>query len=330
MGKKIGFTYDLKEDHSARAGLPEDAFAEFDVEETIEIICQAVASGGHKVVRIGHAKNLLKQIDHLDVDIIFNLCEGIHSRNRESEVPVICDLYQIPYIGSDGLTLGLTLDKVMAKKAFICDGVATPKYFVASDKTDFSKIKKLKFPLIVKPRHEGSSKGISDDSIVSDARALKKQVCAIARCYRQSALVEEFIKGGEFTVLVIGNENPVALAPVQIQIAGKLEAGDLVYTSRRVNNTEIEYVCPAKISKSLDKRLRQEAIKAYQSVDCRDFSRVDFRVDKKGRPFVLEINPLPSLSVEDVFPLIAAAEQMTFNQLVAKIIAIGLERYGLN
>lgn len=330
MGKKIGFTYDLKTDHPVREGLPQDAYAELDVNETIEIVAKVIESGGHQVVRIGHAKNLLKRIDDLDVDIVFNLCEGISTRNRESEVPVILDLYNIPFVGSDGLTLGLTLDKVMAKKAFISDGVPTPKYFLADKNTGLTGLDSMKFPFIVKPRYEGSSKGISEASIVTDKKMLERQVKEVIQTYQQPALVEEFISGAEFTVLVLGNDKPYALPSVQIQIKGNLVAGDLVYTSRRLDGTEIEYICPSKIPESLEMELRRISILAYQSVDCRDFGRVDFRVDKEGRPYVLEINPLPSFSTEDVFPLMAKASGMTYEELVLKIIDIALTRYGLN
>jgi D-alanine-D-alanine ligase len=327
---KIGFTYDLKSDYRRTSSSPKDALAEFDHKVTIERIIKAIESGGHEVVKIGNARNLLKKIDRLDVDIVFNLCEGLGNRNRESEVPVILDMYRIPYVGSDGLSLGVTLDKVVAKKAFLADGVPTPKYFVVDHLNGAFHLGSMKFPFIVKPRHEGSSKGISDDSICLNEEELRLQVKRITDVYRQSALIEEFIDGSEFTVLVIGNENPVALTPVQIGICGKLELGRLVYTSRRVTNTDIKYICPPVISKTLDRRLREVACSAYRAVECRDFGRVDFRVDLSGRPYVLEINPLPSLSVEDVFPLIAEAEGMTFDGLVVKIIDIGLVRNGIN
>ena len=330
MGKRIGFTYDLKTDHEFQAGLPQDAYAELDREETIESVRKAIESGGHEVVKIGNVRNLLSKIHNLDVDIVFNLCEGIGNRNRESEVPVILDLYKIPFVGSDGLTLGLTLDKVMAKKAFISDGVPTPKYFVADENTMLFNFDSMKFPFIAKPRHEGSSKGISESSIVSDKKMLRVRVAELSRLYHQAVLVEEFIRGAEFTVLVIGNEAPEALPPVQIKIAGRLEAGELIYTSRRLSSTEIEYICPAKVSKSLQKKLCKIAVQAYQSVDCRDFGRVDIRVDKKGHPYCLEINPLPSLSLEDIFPLTAEASGMTYKQLILKIIDIALKRYGLS
>jgi len=329
MAIKIGFTYDLKDDHRLADGMPEDALAELDKEETVAEIEEAIRSGGFLVERIGSARRLLERLPGLDVDIVFNTCEGVGTRNRESEVPVILDLYGVPYVGSDGLTLGVTLDKVMAKKAFVADGVPTPRYFLADAKTDLSNHSAMKFPFIVKPRHEGSSKGISEESIVTDKKQLKVQVDRVSRSYRQPALVEEFVAGSEFTVLVIGNDRPQALAPVQIEILGKLDLGNLVYTSRRLSNTDIRYICPSPISKSLDRELRDTAVRAYQAVDCRDFGRVDFRVDRKGNIFTLEVNPLPALSTEDVFSLIAQAEGMTHEQLIVRIVEIALARCGI-
>ncbi len=330
MRKKIGFTYDIIEDLKVRKGLTDDAYAEFDVEETIENVERTFESGGYKVVRIGNVESLLSKIGNLDVDIVFNICEGFGNRNRESEVPVLLDMYKIPFVGSDGLTLGMTLDKAIAKKVFTSDGIPTPKYFIASNGNGWVHKNSMKFPLIVKPRHEGSSKGIEDDSIVTDRSALKKQIDKIHRHYQQPAIVEEFVPGKEFTVLVIGNEAPRALVPVQMQILGKLDLGDLIYTSARVVNTDIDCVCPASISKRLEKKMCELAVKAYQALDCRDFARIDFRTDEKDNLYVLEVNPLPSVSTEDVFPLVAKEEGMTYQELMLKIIDIALKRYGLD
>jgi D-alanine-D-alanine ligase len=244
-------------------------------------------------------------------------------------VPILLDLYKIPFVGSDGLTLGLTLDKAMTKKIFISEGLPTPKYFVATHETNLANLDSMKFPFIVKPRHEGTSKGISDDSVVFERGTLAARARYIFDSYKQPALVEEFIAGREFTVLVIGNNPPVALAPVQVKICGKEDLGNLVYTSRRVSSTDIEYVCPPDISERLAEQMKAYAVRAYQAVECRDFGRVDFRVDASDNLYMLEVNPLPSLSTEDVFPLVAKASHMTYEQLVLKIIDFALERYGL-
>jgi D-alanine-D-alanine ligase len=327
MGKTIGFTYDLKSDHPPVAGVPPDHFAELDHEATIQEVVEALESGGHKVVRIGNIRNLLSRASELGgIDIVFNICEGMGNRNRESQVPVILDILGIPYVGSDGLTMGLTLDKAMAKKVFLSEGIATPKFFLADEHYDFDNLDSMKFPFIVKPSHEGSSKGVCEDSIVSDRAALERQVKETSRLYRQPALVEEFIRGGEFTVLVIGNKDPQGLMPVQIQITGRLQLGDLIYTSRRLDGDDIVYVCPPKVDEALRRELCDMAVRAYKAVGCLDFGRVDFRVDESGRPYVLELNPLPSLSSADVFPLIAQAEGMTFQGLILKIVDTALER----
>ncbi len=332
MGKIIGLTYDLKSDVDLKSGDPSDLNAELDKPQTIDSIAGALESAGHKVRRIGHVWNLLRAWDDLDVDIVFNICEGHAGRNRESQVPMLLELKGIPYVGSDALTLGVTLDKIVAKKCFIADGIPTPRYFVASGSENLKKLNTLKFPLIVKPCHEGSSKGLSRNSRVEDFAGLKRQVSLINDTYKQTALIEEFIKGSEFTVGVIGNRNAQALPVVQIAIEGKTKLGDDFYTFTRLSEQadQIQYLCPAKIPKALSKKLQEYAVRAAKSVGCLDFSRVDFRVDERGNPFVLEINPLPCLSEEDTFYFMAQAMGIPYNEIINRILNEGLKRYGLD
>ena len=175
MGKRVGLTFNLKNEYVFQPGDPQDANAEFDHEDTIGIIEAALCAGGHEVVRIGNAAQLLAQLDRLHVDIVFNLTEGYAGRNRESQVPILLEMMGIPFVGADGLTLGLTLDKVMAKKILISEGIATPRFFEAKDAEDLRE-PPLPFPLIVKPRCEGSSKGLSAASRVHDLASLQRQV----------------------------------------------------------------------------------------------------------------------------------------------------------
>ena len=127
--RTIGLTYDLKTDYQFKDNDPPDANAEFDHPSTVDVITAAIESRGFKVKRIGNVTRLLEQIDSLGVDMVFNISEGMYGRNRESQVPILLEMHNIPYVGSDALTLGLTLDKIMAKKVFIADGVPTPAYF---------------------------------------------------------------------------------------------------------------------------------------------------------------------------------------------------------
>ena len=159
---------------------------------------------------------------------------------------------------------------------------------------------------------------------------LKKQVGFIVKTYKQPALVEEFISGEEFTVAIVGNENPEVMPVVQIKIDGELKLNDKFYTFARITSDRLEYICPAKIASVLKKKLLDLALKVYRCVECRDFGRVDFRVDNNGNPYVLEINPLPSLSTEDVFMLLAKNIGITYEQMVGKILNSAILRNKLN
>jgi D-alanine-D-alanine ligase len=328
--KTVGLTYDLKTDYKFKEGGPLDANAEFDSLSTVDVIADAIAANGFKVKKIGNASNLLEKIDCLGVDIVFNISEGLSGRNRESQVPVLLEMSGIPFVGADALTLGLTLDKVMAKKIFIAENIPTPKFFEVNSTQGLIDQDHCSFPLIVKPRFEGSSKGLSESSRVENIEELKKQVDFITKTYKQPALVEEFISGQEFTVAIIGNENPEVMPVVQIKIDGKLKLNEKFYTFARITSDRLEYICPAKITGELKKKLDSLALKVYRAVECRDFGRVDFRVDNNGNPYVLEINPLPSLSTEDVFMLLAKNLGITYEQIVGKILSSAMIRNGLN
>jgi D-alanine-D-alanine ligase len=328
--KTVGLTYDLKTNYKFKEGDPPDANAEFDHPSTIDVIADAIKSQGFKVKKIGNAADLLEKINHLDVDIVFNISEGISGRNRESQVPILLEMAGVPFVGADGMTLSLTLDKIMAKKIFIAENIPTPKFFEIKNTESLLDTDHLKYPLIVKPRFEGSSKGLSENSRVENAEELNKQADYIVNTYKQPALVEEFISGQEFTVAVVGNDPPEALPIVQIKIDGKFKLNDKFYTFARITSDRLEYTCPAHIDAALGKKISELAIKTYNAVECRDFGRIDFRVDKDGNPYVLEINPLPSLSTEDVFPLVAKQIGLTYEQIIGRILDSALKRHNPN
>ncbi len=331
MKKKIiGLTFDLKTDYTFQAGDPPDANAEFDHPSTIDVIAKAIGSQGYQVKRIGNVSSLIETMDDLGVDMVFNISEGQTGRNRESQVPMLLEMKGIPCVGADALTLSLTLDKIMAKRVFIAENIPTPKFFEVKNLDALAGTDHMRFPLIVKPRCEGSSKGMSESSRVQTMEELRRQAEYIIQTYKQPALVEEFIAGQEFTVAVVGNDPPEALPVVQIKIDGKLKLNDKFYTFSRVASDKLEYICPARIPATLRERLMQLALQTYEAVECRDFGRVDFRVDNDGNPYVLEINPLPSLSTADVFPLVAREVGLTYEAILGRIIESAWKRYQLN
>ena len=328
MGFRVGLTYNVKSEWVPKPGDPPDINAELDHEDTVNHIERAFRESQHEVVRIGNARTLIGRMGQLSPDIVFNIAEGYEGRNRESQVPILLEMMRIPFVGADGLTLGLTLDKVLTKKVLIAEGIPTPRYVEANDPDKLWQMD-LTFPLIVKLRCEGSSKGLSDKSLVNTPEELRHQVRWLADAYKHATIfVEEFIEGEEFTVAVIGNEPPEPYPVCQIALDGQTNLGRKFFHWAYLRSGA-DYVCPARIPDALAARMQELAISTYQSVDCRDFGRVDFRVDRRGNPYVLEINPLPSLSTEDVFNFIAKAKGLTHHQIINRILDAALARYEL-
>ncbi len=326
---RVGLTYNVKSEFVLKPGDPPDLNAEFDHDDTITVIEQALKGTGHDVVRIGSARTLLERGGKLDVDIVFNIAEGYEGRNRESQVPILLEMLRVPFVGSDGLTLGLTLDKVLTKKVLIAEAIPTPRYVEVTDPGKLWQVD-LRYPLIVKLRCEGSSKGLTDRSLVNTPQELHHQVRVLAETYRGASIfIEEFIEGQEFTVAVIGNESPDAYPVCQIALDGQTNLGRKFFTFAYLRSGS-DYICPAPIAEPLARTMQELALRTYHAVDCRDFGRVDFRVDRQGHPYVLEINPLPSLSTEDVFNYIAKTRGMTHAQIVNRILQVALVRCGIS
>ncbi|MBI4353946.1 MAG: D-alanine--D-alanine ligase, partial [Candidatus Omnitrophica bacterium] len=246
MGFRVGLTYNVKSEYVFQPGDPPDANAEFDHDDTIGVIEAAIAAGGRTVVRLGNARTLLERHDQLNVDIVFNIAEGYEGRNRESQVPIILEMLRIPFVGADGLSLGMTLDKIITKKLLIAEGIPTPRFTELSDPDKAWQVD-LRYPLITKLRYEGSSKGLTSASLVTTPQELKQQVQRLVETYHEPVLVEEFIEGQEFTVAVIGNDPPETQEVVQIKIDGTLDLGRRFYTFAHLRSGA-DYVCPAPIT----------------------------------------------------------------------------------
>ncbi|MEW6555923.1 MAG: hypothetical protein AB1349_01040 [Elusimicrobiota bacterium] len=325
---KIGFTYDAKSNYKLKSGDLPDKYAEFDTDETISEIETALKSSGHKIEKIGDAHSLLKKIvQDKKWDLVFNIAEGLNSRNREAQVPTILELFGIPYSGSDALTMALALDKPLAKIIVSYYGVLTPKFLEIENIAQLNKKKfSLQYPVIVKLTQEGTSKGLSDDSVCRDFNQLVRKIQSLIEKYNQPVLIEEFVAGSEFTVAVIENTPPVALPPVQTIINGRTFLGNDFYTYNRVANNEIEYICPCKISTKLCQKLKTVALTACKALKVKDLGRVDIRVDEKDTVYFLECNPLPNLGCIDIFPLVAKAIGITYNEIICRILTAALKR----
>jgi D-alanine-D-alanine ligase len=325
---KVGLTYDLKDEYVPLPDDPPDAADELDTEETIGALEGAIRANGHRTVRIGSARKLIQLAndDDLDVDLVFNISEGIEGRGREAQVPAILELLGIPYTGSDTLTMAVSLDKGMSKKVFRSERVPTPDWFIAPSVAEVDNWE-VEFPLFVKPIHEGTAKGVTTQSLVTDMRSLRRQVSRVLRTYRQPALVEEFLPGREFTTGVLGNGECGVLGTMEVIVADPSEDHIYTGTSKAEFEEKVRYKRGREIEPALRRKVEAVALAAHRALECRDFSRVDIRCDAQGRPCCLEVNPLAGLNPRTSdLAFIARFEGMSYEELIGRILSEAIAR----
>jgi D-alanine-D-alanine ligase len=329
MKLKVGITYNLKKNFSQQENQPIDFLEEFDTEETIDAIRKALESEGHEVIKLGGDTGLIDRLRQASVDIIFNVAEGLHGRNREAHIPALLEFLDIPYTGSDPLTLSLTLDKAMAKRVVLSQNIPTPRFKKVERLEDLDGLD-LRYPLFLKLCYEGSSKGVRLDSKILDPQSLEEKTRELLKTYGSPLLVEEFVKGPEFTVGILGNEDPFVLGVMQIEIKGR-PPEESIYSLeiKRVWEEKVRYHCPPLINQNLLRKIEEVALRSYRALECRDVSRVDIRVGKDNTPYFLEINPLPGLSpVYGDLVIMARSTGWDYARLVKTIFHHALKRYG--
>ncbi|MBI5477267.1 MAG: ATP-grasp domain-containing protein [Deltaproteobacteria bacterium] len=321
---RVGFTFNMKR-VDTKGG--DDAEAEYDSPATIDAIAEALESLGHSVIRLEANADLPSDLPEADIDLVFNIAEGLTGRNREAAVPALCELLGIPYTGSDSATLAIALDKALTKKVLKQHGILTPEFQLFM--TGREKISPaLRYPCIVKPNAEGSSKGIASTSVVDDEAGLRNAVRDCVGRYKQPALVEEYITGREFTVGLLGDRRPRVLPPMEVVFKDQGNARPVYdFTIKQHWEKYVEYRCPAPLTPTELKTLERAARETFLALDCRDVARVDLRMNADGEAYVIEINPLPGLTpgYSDLV-LIARAAGIDFRTLIAEILAGGVKR----
>jgi D-alanine-D-alanine ligase len=312
---RVGFVYNVR---SASAGEGDDE-AEFDSPETIAAIRDAIAAGGHDVVCLEADRTLPVALIDADVDLVFNIAEGQGQRGREAQVPALLELLGIPYTGSDPVTLGVTLDKSIASTLVRAAGVATPRSCLIGSPADPVPAD-FPYPAIVKPVHEGSSKGISGRSIVFDEPGLRERARVVTAEYGQAAFCEEYVPGREITIGLLG-EPPRVLPPMEIVFLGDEELPLYSYEVKQDWKDVARLDNPASLTPAELAVLEQNSLVAFQALGCRDVARIDFRLTAGGTPYFLECNPLPGLAPRggDLW-FIAEGMGLTFESLIGEIL----------
>lgn len=313
--------------------------AEFDSPETIKGIAKSLKKLGHNVFLVEANETAFLKLKKLrpKIDFVFNIAEG-YGIDREAQIPVILEILKIPYLGSKPLTQALCLNKAKTKEILCFHKIPTPKFQLFE--TEKEKLKTgLKFPLIVKPNCEGSSKGIFQNSIVKNERQMRKKIKEVIKNLKQPALVEKFLEGREFTISLIGNNPVEVLPPIELNfkvLPKNFYPIDSYEVKWLIDNPESKVktvICPAEIEKDLWKKIKEICLKTKKVLGVLDWCRIDLRLDKKGVPNVLEVNQIPGIIPDPKensrFPLAARAAGYSYEEMLEKLIKTALKRYNL-
>jgi len=310
---KIGFAYNLKD--PALAGT--DAHAEYETGETIDAIT-AVLAGQGEVVHLPCDSSFIDRITLHRPDIVFNIAEGWGDRDRESFVPVVCRMLGIPCTGSDAVTLGITMDKALTKRLCRDAGIRTAPFEVCHDLPETPP--PFGFPVLVKPNCDGSSRGITRESLVADDQALAARIIEILGDYRQPVLIEPYLDGRDFCMGLLGNGPPRLLATCEVLLGHEDGIPFFSHEYKRCDTDRLDFT--PLIDTSTVEEMEWAALTAFELLGCLDYVRCDFRTDENGLPHLLEVNALPGLSpVSGIFVRQAEASGICFELLILSILS---------
>jgi D-alanine-D-alanine ligase len=357
---RIGFAYNQKPESNAglvgaatvdtgAADEPpsiSDVYAEWDSAQTIDAVASALAAYG-EVVRLEATQDFPERLRAARPDIVFNIAEGLHGTNREAHVPAICEFYGIPYSGSDPFTLSLCLHKAKTKDFLTAHGIPNARFALIESGADLQRIlhdspfgrrPSPDAPLFVKPVQEGSSKGITEKNFVRSRDELVEQTRFLLDTYAQPVIAEVFLPGAEFTCGVLGNGSTARVLPIVGMNFASLPAGAVPiygFEAKWIWDTPDDpieiFECPARIDARLEASIVDVVLRAYRVLGCRDWSRIDVRLDADGVPNIVEVNPLPGIlpNPEDnsCLPKAARAAGLSYDALIQSALIAAADRH---
>lgn len=273
----------------------------------------------------------VRKLNSFRPDLIFNFVESVEGiASYEYCMAGLFELLGYEYTGNVPACLGNCLNKSRTKNILRSFGISTPRSIVIKKSEKVTeKDLKLTYPLILKLLNEDASIGISEFSVVKDFKTLNKHLQFLQKTYKQDVLAEEYIDGRELNVAILGR----TVLPVSEIIFKGLPDNlpkIVTYDGKWMNDsTYFRYTnpeCPAKLNKRTLKKVEEIALAAFDATNCRDYARVDFRLDKKNKPYVIEVNPNPDISTDSGFARAASAAGIEYSELLLRISQLALSR----
>ncbi len=303
---------------------------EFYKEQTVRKVAQSLEKAGHNVTVMDGNKHIIERLENFmprvmegeQMGMVFNMAYGIQGESRYTHIPSLLEMLGLPYVGSSPSGHTLALDKVLTKIVWKNNNLPTPEFWVFnSPEEDLSRVK---YPVIVKPKMESVSFGLK---VVFNDDELREAIHFIITEFDQQALVEQFIRGREFCVGLLGN-SPIETFPIlEIDLDGDPDA---IQTVENKQSKPKMKVCPANIPTTLAEKMQNISVEAFKSLNLRDFSRVDIRLDENNNIYLLEINSMASLGETGSYLTAAEVAGYNFESLVNKMLDVASVRYFAN
>lgn len=249
--------------------------------QTIEEI-KKVLSKRFKCINLVFDDNIVENLKKEQVDLVFNLCNGIKGNDRLSQLPAILEYAGIPYTGSSPLSHGLAYNKIYSSILFKKIGVPTPDFIYVYNIMELENVN-LNYPVLVKPKDEGSSRGIYENSLVYNKKELIKKVEEDLKIYNPPILINEYIEGREFTVGILGNDENLKVLPIlEIDFSNLPKDLNNIYSFEVKNyyGDKTTYHVPARLDNRIKRVIEKTSIKAYNILGMEDYARVDIRLKK--------------------------------------------------
>jgi D-alanine-D-alanine ligase len=330
------YNTDYDAEQAANANLP-DATS---VRGSAKAIASALIESGYTVELTGvhgvDVYDVLAKLSANKPDLLFNLCESMDADPRnEPTFAGLLDLFKIPYTGADLLALASCLYKQRTKDILIAHGVPTPPYRFLRNDDELADptLDQLDFPWFVKLAHEDASLGITEANVVTNAAALRARARELMREHKQAVIAERYIEGREINVTLMGSGQDVQVLPLhEIDFAAMpSDRPRIVSYAAKWDESHVDYVGTKPVPlRNIDAKVVTEvervARAAWRAVELRDYGRVDLRVDSRGVPWVIDVNPNPDISPDAGCTRAAAAAGMTYPQMVARIAELAFAR----
>jgi len=279
---------------------------------------------------------LVRALEEQKPELVFNLCEQFGDNVQgDAAVAAVLEMLALPFTGCGSAELMLSQDKGLSKKVLAFDGILYPHFAIFSPDADLETGGNLRMPLFVKPLRGDASIGISGaDALVRSSSDLMKRALQIHEECKDAALAEEYIEGRELYVGVLGNREPLALPPVELDLSGLPDhmppvADQAVKFDEELGKRYHIDAGVADLPDELRARLQKVAVQAYRALRVRDYGRVDLRLTEAGEIYVLEVNANCYLEAKSEFAMAARAAGIEYDDLLERIVELAVERHGV-